>query len=489
MGTIARFFGFEPAATPQTNEIAPLREAFGVQIDADDANYRRLSGQNLRELNSVTTERARQLATHLWDTNLLANRLIELPLAYLLAEGVKLECNDPAAQELLDAHWHDPINRWDEKLIERARDLALSGEQIWPVFISPAGAVRVAYLDPELVDTTICDPGNPEEIIGVKTKADLAGKQRLYRTIKNGEDAELFSEAAQEARAAMTDGECIYLAINRLPSRARGKSDLLASVDWLDGYDEFLFNELERTGHLRAFTWDVTLKGADAAQVEKRMTEIKPPKPGSANVHNDAEEWQAKAPTLNASDTKEAAAIFREHALGGQTLPSHWFGSADGVNKSTGESMTTPTLKVMTMRQRVLTNVLKLLGCFVLRQGGVTDAAILKSVTVKWPDLETKDVSRFAAAIQQVVAACAQALQDNLITHETGLKIIAAIAKQLQVDIDVSEELKKAGAAREVAKENDAFVPDPADVAPEAPEAQAAVVPTQTKLDPTMVQS
>ena len=29
-----------------------------------------------------------KLAEHLWQSNLLANRLVELPLAYLLAEGV-----------------------------------------------------------------------------------------------------------------------------------------------------------------------------------------------------------------------------------------------------------------------------------------------------------------------------------------------------------------------------------------------------------------
>lgn len=36
----------------------------------------------------------RDMALYLWEANLLANRLIELPVAYLLAEGVRLTVKD-----------------------------------------------------------------------------------------------------------------------------------------------------------------------------------------------------------------------------------------------------------------------------------------------------------------------------------------------------------------------------------------------------------
>jgi hypothetical protein len=467
MGWLSRIFGIEAPVEPKTE---PLREAAGGQVDQDEHEFRRLTGTGTREINQVTTERARELATHLWDTNLLANRLIELPVAYLLAEGVRLECTGDEGQALLDRHWHDPINRWDEKLPGRVRDLSLSGEQCWPVFVSLAGNVRVAYLDPAQIDDTIPDPGNPEEVIGVKTKPDINGNAHTYRTIREGDDEDLYTEKALALRKAM-DGQCMYVAINRLPSRTRGKSDLLASIDWLDAYDEFLFNEISRTGQLRAFTWDVTLKGADESVVKKRLAEIKPPEPGSVNVHNDAEEWEPKSPTLNAADTNEAARMFRGHALGGATVPEHWFGTADNVNKSTGDSMTAPTLKVLTMRQRELTNVLQSLGRYVLIQGGITDPRVLKTVRVKWPDLETRDVSRFAAAIQQVIAACVQSIEANLLTHETALQIVAAIAKQLDVEIDVNSEFTKAKDARAKAASDDAFVPAPADMDPPANDA------------------
>jgi hypothetical protein len=48
-----------------------------------------------------------KIAIHLWESNLLGNRIIELPMAYLLAEGVKMTCNSEADQAILDAF--DPI--------------------------------------------------------------------------------------------------------------------------------------------------------------------------------------------------------------------------------------------------------------------------------------------------------------------------------------------------------------------------------------------
>ena len=56
-------------------------------------------------------------------------RLVELPLAYLLAEGVTLQCVDEEHQKLLNAFWSDPINNWPLKLAPRVRALSLLGEQ------------------------------------------------------------------------------------------------------------------------------------------------------------------------------------------------------------------------------------------------------------------------------------------------------------------------------------------------------------------------
>ena len=130
---IAEFFNSRPvdppATSPSTSDDMPLREAAGKTIEDEDEGWRRLTGDARRNLSPLTQSRMQDLAVYLWKSNPLANRMIELPVAFLLAEGVRLTCPDEEAQEWLTAFWTDPINRMDLKLAKRVRELAIFGEQ------------------------------------------------------------------------------------------------------------------------------------------------------------------------------------------------------------------------------------------------------------------------------------------------------------------------------------------------------------------------
>lgn len=437
------------AVAPADAGVTPLRESFGATIDPDEHEWRRLSGNADRDLDTVTHARSLELANFLWRTNLVANRLIELPLAYLLAKGVRLKVDDEQAQDVLDRHWTDGINCWALKLVKRVRELGLFGEQCWPVFVGSNGFVRVGYLDPHLIATVVMDPDNAEQPIGIITKTDRKGDARRYRVIVNApEDA--FTPRTQEIRKTFSTGDCFYFRVNDLCTSTRGASDLLAQIDWLDAYDQFLFGELERADFMRAFVWDVTLKGADEAAVKKRAKEITAPKPGSVRVHNDAETWNAVTPELQSNDGAAAAKLFRNHMLGGATMPEHWYGGAGDVNRATGSSMAEPTEKTYELRQGLIGHMLAEVGRFVLRahwkalQGEASDeqGKILATVAVEWPEMTSKDTTRYAAALTQVTSAVASAIAEGLMTRASGVALIAAMAAQLGVEIDPEQELQ-----------------------------------------------
>jgi hypothetical protein len=146
-------------AAPQ----ARLIEAAGASVEADEDQWRRLTGDGNRDLMPLTQARMREVARYLWEQNLLGNRLVELPLAYLLAEGVRLDSEDEQGQKALDRFWNDPNNAMDLKLPKKARELALYGEQCYPAFVNEHdGHVRIGYLDPVLIETVVGDPDNPE---------------------------------------------------------------------------------------------------------------------------------------------------------------------------------------------------------------------------------------------------------------------------------------------------------------------------------------
>lgn len=437
---------------PVSEAPKPMREAAGATVDADDDQWRRLSGDGQRDLAPMTQDRMQRLAHFQWESNLLANRLIELPVAYLLAGGVRLTADDEDDQAVLDRHWDDGLNAYDLKLPKRVRELALFGEQCWPVFRDEnSGFVRLGYLDPALIETVVMDPENREQPIGVVTKRDKRGAARRYRIIVNVPET-AFAERTRIIRASFVDGDCFFLRVNDLSSTTRGRSDLLAQVDWLDAYDQFLFGELDGAAFRRAFVWDVTLTGASPDEVKARTREITAPKPGSVRVHNDAETWEAKAPELQAADSAAGAKLFRNHVLGGATIPEHWYGGGGDVNRSTGESMSEPTEKMMLMRQSTVGYMLAEVGRYVLRSAwGALDRELrdderdrMGTVKVAWPEMTNKDITKYAAALMQIVSAVVGLLTEGLVSRETALRVVTAVAARLGVEIDAEAELERA---------------------------------------------
>lgn len=429
------------------DETKPLKEAAGA-FDEEDRGWNTITGKAKRDLTPLAQSHMQKVAAFLWETNPVANRLVELPLAYLLAEGVTLHCDDPEHQKWLDAFWRDPINKMALRLPTFARELALFGEQCLPTYVNAVnGHVRLGYLDPSLIDDVICDPGNAAQEIGVRTVKDKDGAVRLFRVVLAVEDDEVFAEGARALRATFTSGDAFYFAVNKFAAGRRGRSDLMSQMDMLDAYDEFMFDQVERAGELDAFLWDVTLTGADEETVKARAKDITRPGRGSVRVHNDQEAWVAQAPSLNATDRAESARMFRNHLLGAGTLPEHFFGGGGDVNRSTGDSMGDPFFKVCTMRQSFLRDMLETMGQYVLWQrakaAGQTpdwgDEAW--AVTAKFPEMVTKDVTKIAAALQSCVVAVASAIAERLITRKTGLQIIAVAAARLEIAIDADAEL------------------------------------------------
>lgn len=439
-------------------------EAAGSTVD-DEEGWRRLTGDARRDLSPMTRTRMQELAVYLWRTNPLANRLVELPVAYLLADGVTLGVPDEEAQGWLDAFWHDPINNMPIKLPKKVRELALYGEQCWPTFVNEVnGHVRLGYLDPGLIETVVTDPDNIEQPIGIVVRRDKKGRQRRYKVIVNGPE-EVFGERAREIRETFADGEAFYFAINDLSNTTRGNSDLLAEMDWLDAYDKAMFGELERWDFLRAFIYDVTLKGATPDEVEARARKIAPPAPGSVRVHNDSETWQALAPDLGSYESGNNARLFRNHILGGMTIPEHWFGGGGDVNRATAGEMGEPTVKMFTMRQTFLGYVLETLGAYQIRQRlralgrDLVELAADETYrpSASFPELTARDTSKFATALQQVVVAAAAAVDRHLLSEATAISLIALVAGQLGLEIDPAAELEAAQADAARRAEADVF--------------------------------
>lgn len=422
---------------------------------ADDGldGYRPITSDGNRNLTPLSQTRMRKVAAMLWEQNLLANRLIEIPVAYLLAEGVKLSHEDDELNEVLKNFWDHPINKMGRKLEKRVRELGMYGEIFMPAFVNETtGAVRLAYLDPDSVKDVVFDPDNPEQPIGIITHRDKKGNFKRFKVIINGDEDDCFTDRTVAIRDNFTDGQLFYFAINTIGAHPRGRSDLLAQADYLDIYDHMLYGEADRMDFLRAFVWHFKIEGADQNEIDTKWKKefSTPPQPSSTMVTNEKVTMEPKSPTLNSSETDTAARLFRNHILGGGTFPEQIFGGGGDVNRSTGETMMEPFEKILKMRQEVIVEMLNEIGVFVLRKHEMRSGSQepdldhpLYKLSVSMPEMTAKDTTKYAAALQQVVTACQIAQRAGYITHIEAIKLIDSIAGKLGVDIDADKEMKK----------------------------------------------
>lgn len=441
----------------------PEKFVESVGISVEEEGFTKLTGDKDRSLSSLTQERMQELAVFLWKSNPLANRIIELPLVYLLAEGVTMSVKDETAQAWLDEFWNDPINQMDVKLPKKVREMSLFGEQCWPVFKNPTnGAVRLGYLDPGLIKEVKTDPDNTEQPIGIITKASgRKRKSKKYRIIVPGSE-NIFGEDAKKIREEFNDGECFYFNVNALSSSSRGLSDLLATMDWLDLYDKALFGEVERWDALRSFIWDVTLRGATEETVKKRASEIEVPSSGGVRVHNDAETWQAVTPDLQAANGAENARTVRNHILGGSTLPEHWYGGGGDVNRSTAGEMGEPTFKTFKFRQTEWKHILETICFYAVysrleKTGKIPEDLRDYRPVAQFPELTHRDTSVYAAALQQTVVAVGIAVEKRMMTEETAVSVIGSMISRIGIEINPAEELEQARTKARAQIEDDIY--------------------------------
>jgi hypothetical protein len=452
--------GLRTAADQVLAEARLIAEAAATQtragLEREDKGWQRLSGGAPAGLGGFTLDSQRNHAMRLWHYSPLARGIIEISLGFQLADGVTFTAADEFDQAIVDQFWRHPVNNFDTNLTKRVRSIMLTGEACWPVFTGEInGLQRIGDLHPSLIKEVIPDPDNSNQAIGVVKRQTMHHPERIYRVINIGGD-EMFSPTALAMRAGWNDGECHFFAINNVAG-LRGTGDLLPAIDWIEAYEHALFGELERWALLRSFIWDVTVQGADQAELDRRAESFKQPRPGDVRMHNEAETWTALAPDLGSYEVSNITRLLRNHILAALALPEHWVGGGGDVNRATAGEMDEPTLKVLTARRNlihewILTvqryNMASQLGAI----GHVGIDERINAVNVSMPELSSPDVAKHSTALVQTAAAAMNLKTSGMITHEYALRLITVMAEKLGVKVDAEQLLNDARAEAEATK-------------------------------------
>src|SRR5437016_6721748 len=355
----------------------------GLTAQQGGSAYMRRLTQSPRDFAPMQHKRALQLAFYLFETNPIARRILMTTAAYLIGDAFKAaaeyeeESMDEDVQDVIDKFWDDHINLMDLKLTTYTLELFMWGELCLIVYVNPVdGLVRLASVDPDRVKEIIVDK---TDVVAVSVTPEMVsgGEERLKiirvdedpnsksfgllvgaKTGPNGKVTETWQATDRDGKptgeAKKYVGSCFFFRVNNVSNARRGRSDLLAVIDWLDAYDQELFGEMERAQLLKNFIWDVQLEGKSEAEIREWLKINGSPKPGAVRAHNEGVTWQAVTPDLKVKDSTDFANLILGHIATGSQYPKTWLNTTDDVNKATGQVLDEPTFRWMTARQRYL---------------------------------------------------------------------------------------------------------------------------------------
>ena len=450
----------------------------GPQVDPDDSQYRSIGGRSVAkaELDLSPYEWERQLhdCYVAWFRNGLARRYISILTDFTFGEGVTFAAEDERIQDVIDHHWSDPANLWGRKAKQRIQDLAITGELILLAFANEhSGRVRFGVLWPSFVERIETDPGNSERVVALVLK-DAVSVEETYgahvpRTAKLPKRIAVLQpdpNPASPTYGIVTPVDhpdlpglagALYFPINVTSASARGHSDLLTSLDWVQDLDRIMFDRIEKILEVGSYIWDVTFEDASQADIDEwgRKPENRKPRSGEVRGHNSKVKWEAVAPDLKATDADVDITAVKRHIFSMWGVPETWMSDAGNTNRAGSLEAGVPTFKMLRSRQVTVRHVFEMIGRVVvdfaravrpdLRYDDATGEAIDDSFGVELSRVENRDAANNVTTLATFTATLASARDSGFVSHRRAVHMWASLASEIGFEVDAEAELEAVG--------------------------------------------
>jgi hypothetical protein len=438
--------------------------------DGEDPGFRRITSlATLRDLNPLMHDRMLQVCYFLRVTTPFGKRIVEIITDYTVGKGVRVTAKDPRTQQVIDDFWNDEVNLMDENLSMWCDELTTFGEMCLPLARNPvSGKVRMGYIDPMNIDTiqfaemaTADGTASINVPYAVRLRREVGEVlQKPMLLVQRVEDpaAENYGKLA---------GECFYFTLNKAKSASRGFSELFALADWIDLFDQMIFDFGDKVRFLNSFVWHYTLSGADPKKVDEFKNKLTkdPPRQGGVMVTNEQVQIEAQTPDFKGQDMAAGAGMVKLYGLGGAGLPATFFGDGVDANRATAVEMNAPVHRKIQARQNHLAHCLTRVLDFVVESAqaaGVLPQAVDTSYQIEFPEIATQDLTKGAQVLQGVAIALQAGEQGGWVTGQTAARAFHTVLAEIGVDIeDSQEEYQAAQAEKEekAAKQQNQFFP------------------------------
>ncbi len=438
--------------------------------DGEDPGFRRITSlATLRDLNPLMHDRMLQVCYFLRVTTPFGKRIVEIITSYTVGKGVRVTAKHPKVQQVIDNFWTDEVNNMDENMSMWCDELTTFGEMCLPVAKNPvSGKVRIGYIDPMNIDTIqFAQMATADGTASINVPYAVRLRREVGEVLQKPMLLVQRVEDPQQENYGKLAGECFYFTLNKAKSASRGFSELFALADWIDLFDQMIFDFGDKVRFLNSFVWHYTIDGADNKKVEefKDLMTKEPPKQGGAIFTNERVHVDAQTPDFKGQDMAAGAGMVKLYGLGGAGLPPTFFGDGVDANRAAAVEMNAPVQRKIQDRQNHLARCLKRVLDYVIesaQEAGALSQGVDTSYTIEFPEIATQDLTKGAAVLQGVAIALQAGEQGGWVTGQTAARAFHTVLAEIGVDIEDSQEEYEAAQAEKddrAAKQQNQFFP------------------------------
>ena len=422
--------------------------------EKDVSAFRKLSSSK-RDLTPWGYEQAVNMSHYLYQKNPIGRRFIDLPVHYCvgtdfdmkikvfkinLKTGEREDTKRTDVQNLWDEFYTDPINRLDRDKQLFIASYYVNGELLIPVVVNPIGKVRIGYIDPSHVDEIKYKNENTRLPETIWVKGEYAFDKKSYKVINYDLDI-------KSPTYGKMVGEIFYFKANTLLGLRRGYPELIESADWLDGLDQFLWNNLEGSVYRNSFFLQEIREGISEEQLKNLPIEPIPPS-GIKKITNEKVKYNMINPDLKAHDVTELLKMYRQMIVAGKGYPSHWFDAGESTNRATAYAQAEPAIVTLKAKQDQIKYIFKDIARFVIDQAIIAgriklidneDEKEVIDMQVSMAALDKKEIETLAGTFNQTIQALMVAVDNNWVSEDNAKRLVDNILTQMGVEVDTNE--------------------------------------------------
>lgn len=423
------------------------------QVDGDYGFRRVGAAGSRREVPRYTAEKARTLSVHGYRVNPMARAIIDTYVAFCVGDsGVKLSSTSPEVEPFARRFWDDPRNQLGTSQEMLLRSHMLLGETAFELMVAEmSGATRIAYLAPESIAGVSLEANNP---LWPKT---------LHIAQTSGQTVDLPIVQIDEFTELRTGDAMFWADWKAVVSDRRGFPFLGPVLDWLDAYDQVLWNLVDRTALARYMVWDVTVDGdqddIDRVIAARGGTHV--PRSGTAEFHNGKVTWKPMQHQTGAQEDRTTASAALTNLAAGAGLSKPWLADPEDANRATSLTMAEPVRRRVGGVQKVWLGHMTELVRFQIDQlvargripatvavvnqaGDAQQVPASETVRVLGPEIAASDAKLNAEILVNLSQALIGMRAQNLLS-EDACRVAARKAWEEYVGVPYSHELDDSG--------------------------------------------